>query len=90
VQPQDARHLALLKPAEVAERLAVSRTWLYQAAKSGRIPSIRIGGDDGPLRFIAEDIAQWLQDARDAPLSTQSAALTGSSPRRPRPLNHAP
>ena len=34
----------LLKPAEVATRLRVSRTWLYDAAKNGRIPSIRIGG----------------------------------------------
>jgi excisionase family DNA binding protein len=56
----------LLKPSEVAERLAVSRTWVYDAAKSGRIPSIRIGDEDGPLRFIAEDLDRWLQEARSA------------------------
>jgi excisionase family DNA binding protein len=56
----------LLKPSELAKRLAVSRTWIYDAAKTGRIPSIRIGGPDGPLRFISEDIEQWLADSRRA------------------------
>ncbi|MFI4990903.1 MAG: helix-turn-helix domain-containing protein [Solirubrobacterales bacterium] len=54
----------LLKPAEVAARLSVSRTWLYDAARDGRIPSVRIGGRDGPLRFVPEDLAQWLAEAR--------------------------
>src|SRR5262245_18763124 len=56
----------LLKPTEVAERLAVSRAWVYDAAKVGRIPAIRIGGEDGPLRFVAEDVERWLNDARAA------------------------
>jgi excisionase family DNA binding protein len=56
--------IELLKPAEVAARLGVSRTWLYDAARDGRIPSIRIGGRDGPLRFVPEDLAQWLDEAR--------------------------
>jgi excisionase family DNA binding protein len=54
----------LLKPSAVARRLAVSRSWLYDAAKTGRIPSIRIGGQDGPLRFVPEDIDRWIEDAR--------------------------
>jgi excisionase family DNA binding protein len=54
----------LLKPSEVAVQLGVSRSWLYDAAKTGRIPSIRIGGEDGPLRFVPEDIERWLNDAR--------------------------
>jgi excisionase family DNA binding protein len=66
----------LLKPAEVAARLAVSRTWLYDAAKTGRIPSIRIGGDDGPLRFVPEDIDCWLQDARSSWRPWTSPAAT--------------
>src|SRR5664280_2428364 len=48
----------------LAAQLGVSRAWLYQAAKTGRIPSIRIGGEDGPLRFVPEDIQRWLDDAR--------------------------
>jgi len=54
----------LLKPAEVAVRLGVSRTWLYDAARDGRIPSIRIGGHGGPLRFVPEDLQEWLDEAR--------------------------
>lgn len=54
----------LLKPAEVATQLGVSRTWLYDAAKAGRIPSIRIGGANGPLRFVREDLQRWIDDAR--------------------------
>ena len=56
----------LLRPVEVARKLGVSRTWLYDAAKCGRIPSIRIGGPDGPLRFVEEDIDHWLDEARSA------------------------
>jgi hypothetical protein len=40
--------------------------WLYDAAKAGRIPSVRIGGPDGPLRVVAEDLAGWLDEARAA------------------------
>ena len=54
----------LLQPTEVADRLSVSRAWVYDAAKVGRIPAIRIGGEDGPLRFVAEDVEDWLADAR--------------------------
>jgi excisionase family DNA binding protein len=56
----------LLKPSEVAAQLGVSRSWLYDAAKTGRIPSIRIGGEEGPLRFVPEDIRRWIDDARAA------------------------
>jgi excisionase family DNA binding protein len=54
----------LLKPNDVAARLAVSRAWVYEAAKSGRIPSVRIGGPEGPRRFVPEDIERWLVEAR--------------------------
>jgi excisionase family DNA binding protein len=53
-----------LKPTELARRLGVSRSWLYDAAKAGRIPSIRIGGQEGPLRFVPDDINQWIDEAR--------------------------
>lgn len=59
-----ARPIGLLKPAEVAAQLGVSRTWLYDAAKAGRIPSIRIGGPEGPLRFVSDDLRRWIDDAR--------------------------
>lgn len=56
----------LVKPTEVSRQLGVSRSWLYDAAKTGRIPAIRIGGEDGPLRFVPEDIERWIDDARIA------------------------
>jgi excisionase family DNA binding protein len=56
----------LLRPAEVARMLGVSRTWLYDAAKDGRIPSVRIGGPSGPVRFVREDLDHWLNEARAA------------------------
>lgn len=56
----------LLRPAEVARRLGVSRSWLYEAAKNGAIPCYRLGGDDGPLRFAEEDLDAWLRSSRPA------------------------
>jgi excisionase family DNA binding protein len=66
----------LLRPAEVAGKLGVSRTWLYDAAKAGRIPSVRIGGPTGPLRFVEEDVDRWLDEARSAWRPADSAAAT--------------
>jgi excisionase family DNA binding protein len=54
----------LMRPHEVCTMLGVSRSWLYQAAADGRIPHVRLGSDDGPVRFVATDIEQWLEDAR--------------------------
>lgn len=68
----------LLKPAEVATRLRVSRTWLYDAAKQGRIPSIRIGGEEGPLRFHPDDVERWVNDARAAWTPGRSAQPTAT------------
>ena len=58
--------VGLMKPAEVCRMLAVSRTWVYAAAADGRIPSIRLGGPDGPLRFIHADVQEWLEEQRAA------------------------
>jgi excisionase family DNA binding protein len=54
----------LLKPNEVARRLGVSRSWVYEAARVGRIPCVRLGGPDGPVRFVPEDVERWLEQAR--------------------------
>jgi excisionase family DNA binding protein len=52
----------LLKPEEVRQLLNVSRSWLYDAANAGRIPSVRLG-PGGPLRFDRQQIEQWLQSS---------------------------
>jgi excisionase family DNA binding protein len=75
----DSRHLPeLLTPSEVADRLRVSRTWLYDAAKAGLIPSIRLCGGKGPLRFVPEDIDDWIDEARER-LTTGSRPRPGSA-----------
>jgi excisionase family DNA binding protein len=56
----------LLRPADVARRLGVSRSWLYDAAKAGRVPHVRLGGPDGPVRFVEADLLAWIADARAA------------------------
>ena len=56
----------LLRPNDVARLLSVSRAWVYEAARTGRIPSFRLGSDDGPLRFLAADIEHWLAEARSS------------------------
>jgi excisionase family DNA binding protein len=60
----DAEMTDLLKPADVARRLKVSRSWVYDAAADRRLPSIRLGAPDGPLRFVPADLEQWIEDAR--------------------------
>jgi excisionase family DNA binding protein len=60
----DTETTGLLKPADVARRLKVSRSWVYDAAADGRLPSIRLGAPDGPLRFVRADLEQWIEDAR--------------------------
>src|SRR5690349_1860326 len=56
----------LPRPSDVAARLGVSRTWLYDAAKDGRIPSIRLGAPDGTLRFVPGDVRDWIEAGRAA------------------------
>jgi excisionase family DNA binding protein len=71
----------LIKPTALAVQLGVSRTWIYDAARDGRIPSVRIGGPDGPLRFIPEDIEAWIDAARAAwrPRQPRGATLRGAT-----------
>jgi excisionase family DNA binding protein len=74
----------LLRPADVARQLGVSRTWLYDAAKTGRIPSVRIGGPRGPLRFVEADLDRWLEQARAAWKPGDTSAATLRRVRTPR------
>jgi len=75
VSSSEAHAGVLLRPSEVATRLSVSRSWVYAAAHDGRLPAIRLGGPDGPLRFDPDEIDAWLAQARQA-------WRPGESPRR--------
>ena len=66
----------LLRPAEVAQMLGVSRSWLYGAAKDGRIPCVRLCGSNGPLRFVEGDLLEWLERARASWRPGDSSAAT--------------
>jgi excisionase family DNA binding protein len=61
--------------------LQVSRTWLYDAARDGRIPSVRLGGPERPVRFVEEDIEEWLERAGQAGRPGESRARKRSGGR---------
>lgn len=67
----------LLTATEAMELLRVSRTWLYDAAKDGRIPSIRLGGPGGPVRFVRDDLLGHIERARRSwsPCASSADAL---------------
>ncbi len=48
----------LLTLAEVADRLSVGKTWLYQRTKKNEIPVIRVGRF---CRFRWSEILDWLE-----------------------------
>lgn len=50
---------ALLKPAQVAEKLAVPTTWVYANARSGELPSVRLGRY---VRFTDADLDRYLAE----------------------------
>ena len=58
--------------------IGVSRSWLYEAAKEGRIPCVRLGGPDGPVRFKARDLEAWIEGGR---VTNSSPAVPTSSGR---------
>jgi excisionase family DNA binding protein len=68
----------LLTATQAMKLLNVSRTWLYAAARDGRIPSIRLGATaDGPLRFVEADLLDHIDRARRAwcPGGSSASAL---------------
>lgn len=49
----------LLTPEEVADRLKVKASWVYQAAQRDALPSVKVGRY---VRFREADIAKWIAD----------------------------
>jgi excisionase family DNA binding protein len=49
----------LLRPAEAAEQLGVSRTRCYQLLKSRTIPSVKIGSS---VRVPTTQLKRWIND----------------------------
>lgn len=47
----------LLRPEQVAALLAVRTSWVYEAARTGRLPCLRIGRH---IRFTQTMVEEWL------------------------------
>lgn len=47
----------LLTAAQVATQLAVPKSWIYTAARTGRIPCVRVGRH---VRFRREDVDEFI------------------------------
>lgn len=52
----------LIKAEQVAEALGVSRTWVFDRAKAGRLPSYRLGKH---VRFRMSEVQAWLAEHRE-------------------------
>ena len=51
----------LLTAAAAAELLAVRTSWVYDAARSGELPCVRLGKH---LRFLRSDLERWIAEQR--------------------------
>src|SRR3954468_23026782 len=80
----DRSDVYLLKPAEVVELLGVSRSWRYDAANSGRIPCVRLGAPDGPVRFRLRELEAWIDQGRVVPLAEHQCGDQAHAPARAR------
>ncbi len=57
--PADTRRLdgPLLRPEQAAELLNVKTSWIYDAARTNKLPCLRIGRH---IRFTRAMLEQWL------------------------------
>ncbi len=60
---------ALLTPAQVANRLGVSRVTIYRRVWDGSLPALRVG-ETGPLRFEPEAVERLLRPALETKETT--------------------
>ena len=59
--PAVALNEPLLGPAEAAGLLSVRVSWIYDAARRGHVPCVRIGRH---VRFLRSDLERWVADQR--------------------------
>jgi len=60
-RPRPNLNEPLLTPHEAATLLAVRVSWIYDAARSDRLPCIRVGRH---VRFLRSDLERWIADQR--------------------------
>jgi excisionase family DNA binding protein len=66
----------LLTAQDVADRLAVSKDWVWAQARAGAIPHVRLGRY---RRFRAEAIEAWIIELETSKLTGASAANGSTS-----------
>lgn len=62
----------LLTVKDVAERLSVSSSLIYQLVESGKLSVYRIGNGRGAIRFCPEDVQTYLDSCRSEKLPPTS------------------
>lgn len=78
----DHHSVIMLTVKEVAERLRVSRTCVYQLVERGKLACHRIGLGRGAIRVTSQDLTTFIESCRDA-----REAVT-NSPQPPVRLKH--
>jgi excisionase family DNA binding protein len=68
----DGAPAPLVTAAAVARQLGVSQSWVYLKAEAGVLPHRRLGGDDGPVRFVQAEIDEWFEEQRERRQPSQS------------------
>ena len=71
----------LLTPSAAAALLAVRTSWIYDAARSGHLPSLRVGKH---VRFLRSDLEQWVADMRAIEGRASGRPTTRPRAKRPR------
>jgi excisionase family DNA binding protein len=66
---------SLLKVPEVAERLSVSPSTIYNLVESGKLACYRIGKGRGAIRFSEAQVLQYLEGAKAEPEQPASTPL---------------
>jgi excisionase family DNA binding protein len=67
--PRDSH--ALLTADELAERLRVTKCWVYAEVRAGRLPHVRLGRY---IRFRADAIDSWIEEIERGGASTNGGA----------------
>ena len=73
----------MLTVKQVAERLNVSASCVYQLVETGRLSHHRIGVGRGAIRFSEQDVTDFLSESR-----SQSRNATGTARPFQRKLKH--
>jgi excisionase family DNA binding protein len=85
----------VLKVNELAERLRVSSSTIYNLVEEGRIACYRIGKGRGSIRFSEEQVEAFLQSSRVEPGTLKSGfrfthSRTSAGPSSAPPLSRHP